>query len=79
MAKKIAKHGHNANYDFKQKAPMAPMGHGSFANMPEKPMFASFAKNGDYRDGLVNSFTCNIDELSKVDENGREQYGHDSA
>jgi hypothetical protein len=62
----------DANYDFKkQKAPPRPMGHGSFANMPVSPIVQSFADAHDYRDGIVNSFTTHLEEMSHVDENQR--------
>jgi len=73
VAKKTRKYGHNANYDFEvQKEPRSPMGHGSFANMPEQPMFMGFAKDGGtYRDGIINSFSCKVSEISDIDENER--------
>lgn len=80
MAKtKKEKMSFNANYDFKRHAPHSPMGHGSFANMPEKPIFATFSREDNFRDGIQNNPVMSVDLLSKVDENMREQYGHDSA
>lgn len=62
----------NANYDFaKQKEPKSPMGQGSFANMPDKPIMMGFSGEHDYRDGIVNSFTSNIRYVSDIDENQR--------
>ncbi len=58
----------NANYDAEQKEPKTCMGSGSFANLPGKPMFAGFGEPV-YRDGLINSFTSGVNELSEVDEN----------
>lgn len=73
MTKKVRKYGHNANYDFKdQKEPKSPMGHGSFANLPDHPMFMGFGKDGaTYRDGIINSFSCKVSEVSDIDENER--------
>jgi len=76
MAKKYQ---HDANYDNKQHAPRSPMGHGSFANLPNQPIFTTFSKKCDYRDGIKNNPVMSVDLLSEVDENMREQYGHDSA
>ncbi len=64
--------GKNANYDFaKQKDPKAPMGHGSFANMPSSPMMKEFTREPQYRDGIINSFTANIRDVSDICENER--------
>ena len=68
----MAKKAKNANYDFKQKAPEHPIGSGSYANLPDKPIYATFAPEATYRDGIINSFNAGVDMLSKVDENGRE-------
>lgn len=66
-----AKKGKNANYDFaRQKEPLRNMGQSSFANMPEKPMLMGFGK-ATYRDGLINSFSASIDEISEIHENQR--------
>lgn len=67
----MAKKGKNANYDFAaQKEPLRNMGQSSFANMPEKPMLMSFGKP-TYRDGIVNSFSQSVGEISEIDENHR--------
>lgn len=86
MAKKSKERGklghnsdYNANYDYKQSAPRKPMGHGSFANLPDQPMFRSFSGKCDYRSGIPNNPVMSVDMLSEVDENMRDQYGHDSA
>jgi hypothetical protein len=70
MAKKMGK---DANYDFKkQKEPTTNMGASSFANMPSEPMYMTFGQDGaTYRDGLINSFSCKVSEISKIDENER--------
>lgn len=60
----------NANYNFAdQQDPKKPMGHGSFANMPSEPMMKTFSKEGTYRDGVVNSFTQGVEEMSDIYEN----------
>lgn len=62
----------NANYDFaKQYEPRKPMGSGSYANMPEKPIMREFSREPEYRDGIVNSFTANIRDVSDICENQR--------
>jgi hypothetical protein len=61
----------NANYDGKQNMPATPMGSGSFANLPNKPMYADFAAP-TYRDGIINNFTCSVNELSEVGENEKD-------
>ena len=72
MAKKEkATHGHNANYGFEQHAPQTPMGHGDFANLPKQPKFMSLDPKWEMRDGLRNSPTVTINEISGVDENMR--------
>lgn len=66
----------NANYNFdSQKQPRRRMGEGSFANLPDHPMFGSFG-GPTYRDGLINSFTAGISNLSGIDEN---RAGHGNA
>jgi hypothetical protein len=68
----MKKGGKNANYDFKkQKEPAKPMGQGGFANLPDKAMMMAFDGNPSYRDGIVNSFSCNVSEVSGIDENER--------
>lgn len=61
----------NANYDFeKQVEPKRRMGAGSFANLPDRPIYANYG-GPSLRDGITNSFTCNIDDVSGIDENER--------
>lgn len=68
----MARKEKNANYDFAdQKDPKKPMGHGDFANMPSEPKFLKFSDKPDLRDGIVNSFTCNVEEISEIHENER--------
>lgn len=67
----MAKKNKNANYDFdKQVAPAKRMGGGSFANLPDRPITARFG-GPSYRDGLINSFTASVSELSGIEENRR--------
>lgn len=63
--------GPDANYSFKKKEPEAPMGSGSYANMPSEPIMRAFSTNHEYRDGLRNSFVSGLDELSDIEENQR--------
>lgn len=70
--KLIGKHGQNANYDYKQFAPKNPMGNGSFANLPEQPMFRTFSGDQDNRGGIPNNPVMSVDFISEVDENMRE-------
>lgn len=59
-----------ANYEFyKMHDPVVPMGNGSFANLPEKPILAQFSRNHEHRDGITNSFTIDLDSLSSIEEN----------
>lgn len=65
--------GKNANYNFEvQKDPARRMGQGDYANLPPEPKMMAFSKKPDYRDGLINSFTCNVSETSDIYENERE-------
>lgn len=61
--------GPDANYDFKAVDPKKRMGQGSFANMPERPIFMTFSDKPDYRDGLVNKFTDSVEQISDIYEN----------
>jgi hypothetical protein len=71
----VRKKDKNANYDFSvQKEPANPFGHGQFANMPEKPMFMGFDREHSYRDGIVNSFTVGLTDLTKIHENESKEY-----
>ena len=64
-----------ANYDFdKQVVPAKRMGQGSFANMPDKPIMANYSKKQEYRDGIINSFTCTLEETSGIAENKKSEY-----
>ena len=60
----------DANYDFAdQKAPKKPMGHGSFANMPEKPIIAKFPNEPYYRGGIANDYVTDVQKISEIPEN----------
>lgn len=66
----VGKKDRNANYDFAvQKEPENPMGHGEYANLPQQPKYMTFDKEHTYRDGVVNSFTVGITDVSKINEN----------
>lgn len=59
------------NYDFSEKKePKKRMGNGQFSNMPNKPIHLKFADSHDYRSGVINSFTTNLQEISGIEENG---------
>jgi hypothetical protein len=60
----------NANYDFnRQVDPKKRMGAKAHANLPQEPKFLRFGHNNDYRDGIINSFTNDIVEVSDIREN----------
>lgn len=68
MAEKSNKR--NANYNFeKHDLPMKKMGENDYANLPQRPMYMGFSGKHDYRDGIINGFTCEISEISKIAEN----------
>jgi hypothetical protein len=68
--KQKLKANQEANYDFYQKrSPEVTMGQGSFANMPEKPIITTFSGQHEHRDGITNSFTCDVNLVADVDEN----------
>lgn len=59
-----------ANYEFyKEREPAIPLGSGSFANLPERPILATFSRNHEHRDGITNSFSVDLDRLSGIEEN----------
>lgn len=60
----------NANYDANQDEPSTRMGANSFANMPEEPIYGEYMMP-QYRDGIINSFSAGVSELSGIDENRR--------
>lgn len=66
------KYGKNANYNFSdQNEPKRRMGADDFANMPSSPKFLKFKNNPDYRDGIINGFACDVEEVSGIYENER--------
>lgn len=59
-----------ANYEFyKSHEPAIPMGSGSFANMPNSPLITTFSREHEHRDGIINSFTTDVDQISSIEEN----------
>lgn len=70
----------NANYAYNsQKEPKRPMGEGSFANMPEKEMFIPYGQPESYRDGIINTQSVQLQDVSKLNENRRFNEGKDSS
>jgi len=66
----LRKKGPNANYNFSvQQEPITRMGDKDFANMPENPKYLRFDNRSSYRDGIINSFTFGITEVSDIHEN----------
>ena len=71
MAKKYT--GKNANYNSEEQVdPKKRMGQGDFANLPPSPKFMTFKNNPDYRDGIINGFSCDVEEVSGIYENQRQ-------
>lgn len=64
----------NANYDAIQDEPANRMGSSSFANMPEEAMVNEYMMP-QYRDGIINSFSAGVSQLSGIDENRRKTRG----
>ena len=66
----LRKKGPNANYNFSvQQEPITRMGDKDFANMPDRPMYLRFDNRDSYRDGIINSYTAGITEVSDIHEN----------
>jgi hypothetical protein len=62
--------GKTPNYDFaKQEEPAKRMGSEDFANMPSAPMVKLFSRSHNYRSGVINDFTCGLEEDSGIHEN----------
>jgi len=61
----------DANYQLPPSAKdkVNRMGRMDFANLPQEPKYMGFAENFDYRDGIVNSFTNSIVDISDIREN----------
>lgn len=64
--------GRNANYNFQdQVEPKVRMGQGEYANLPQEAKMLKFDNTPQYRDGIVNSWSANIEEVSGIYENRR--------
>lgn len=62
--------GYTANYDFeKQEEPSQRMGNEGFANMPKEPIMKNFSRSHNYRSGVINDFSCGLEEDSGIHEN----------
>jgi len=62
--------GKTENYNFEvQEQPTPRMGDASFANMPEAPIMKNFSRSHNYRSGVVNDFSCGLEEDSGIQEN----------
>lgn len=62
--------GHTKNYDFAtQMEPGKRMGDESFANMPSEPMIKSFSRSHNKRSGVINDFSCGLEDESGIHEN----------
>lgn len=62
--------GQDANYNYsRQVIPEVPMGHGSYANLPQDVMIRDFPHEPQYRDGIINGYTANINRLTDIEEN----------
>ena len=58
------------NYEFdKQSEPSMRMGQEDFANMPSAPMMKNFSRSHNYRSGVVNDFSCGLEDESGIHEN----------
>jgi len=66
----MAKKAKDLNYDFVQKAPKNPMGHGDFANLLKGVVIKPFDTGASYRGGIMNNPATGVDFTSGVDENG---------
>lgn len=65
----------NANYDANQDEPGSRMGSSSFANLPTEAMVLKYDMPS-YRDGVINSFSAGVSDLSNIDENRRGKRGN---
>lgn len=62
--------GKTVNYDFSvQDEPMKRMGDEGFANMPSEPVMRNFSRSHNYRSGVVNDFSCGLEDESGIHEN----------
>jgi hypothetical protein len=70
MAKQKLHANQEANYEFyKMHEPAIPMGSGSFANLPDQPILKMFSRKHQHRDGITNSFSVDLDDMSGIEEN----------
>lgn len=62
--------GRTVNYDFeKQDEPTMRMGDTSFANLPDAPIMKNFSRSHNYRSGVINDFSCGLEDESGIHEN----------
>ncbi len=62
--------GYTKNYDFeKQMEPTQRMGDQSFANMPSEPIMKNYSRSHNLRSGVINDFSCGLEEESGIHEN----------
>jgi hypothetical protein len=62
--------GKTKNYDFeKQNEPDARMGNNSFANLPDAPIMKNFSRSHNRRSGVINDFSCGLEDESGIHEN----------
>ena len=62
--------GATKNYDFeKQNEPTERMGNMSFANLPSEPIMKNFNRSHNYRSGVINDFSCGLEDESGIHEN----------
>lgn len=63
----------NKNYNFKaKKNPEKRMGEGDYAGLPSRPIYMTFKNDPQYRGGIINSFVTDVEEVSDIYENVRE-------
>ena len=62
--------GKTKNYDFeKQNEPTQRMGETGFANLPSEPIMKNFSRSHNCRSGVINDFSCGLEEESGIQEN----------
>ena len=62
--------GKTENYDFdRQMEPVSRMGDSDFANMPNAPVMKKFSNSHNYRSGVINDFSCGLEDESGIYEN----------
>ena len=45
------------------------MGQEDFANMPKEPIMKNFSHSHNYRSGVINDFSCGLEDESGIHEN----------